>query len=420
MIKKIREQINTHRVVFENLSYITLLQLILVLAPLVTFPYLVNTIGKELYGWVITSEVLAGYGTIVVNFGTDRICSKYVSIHRDNVNKLSEIVSSVLVARTFLFMASFAIYIVIVMMIPSYSEHLLLFVFAFGINFNEWLFPQFFFQGIEKMKYTSLLNIGIKVVFITLIFLVIKKPSDYVFVPLLYAIGFLLGGLSSLYIIFYKMKIRFMKPSKRQMLFYLKESGWLFSTDVICTIKDKFNYFFLGAASMGNVVIYDLGSKITVLLTKPGTILATVFFPRFAKNRDPKQFVKVLMVLASFVLLLVIVVNIFMSQIAWLMLHEEIDLLPLRIFSLAPLFLTISSFVMSNLIIAFGYNKYALYSILVTVAGYLIILFTIYITHNLGSLYAFVLLAVTSYFIEMVYRLYVANRVIKKESLIKQ
>ncbi len=413
---KIKSQIKHHKVIFENLSYITLLQLFLVLAPLVTFPYLVGTIGEELYGWVITSLILAEYGTIVINFGTNQTCSKYVSIHRNNIEKLSEILSSVLIARTFLFALSFIAYVGIVYLIPSYREHFWLFVFAFGINFNEWLFPQFFFQGIEKMKYTSMLNIGIKIVFIALIFLVIRKPSDYQLVPLLYAIGYFLGGVSSLYIIFGKMGIRFRKPNMKEIMFYMKESGWLFSTDVICTIKDKFNYFFLGAASMGNVVVYDLGSRITILLSKPGTILSTVFFPRFAKNRDPKQFLKVLGVLSGLVLLMVIIVNIFMPQIAYYMLHNEVDLIPLRIFSLAPLFLTISSFVMSNLIIAFGYNKYALYSILVTVAGYLVILATIYMTNNLGSIYAFVMLAVASYFVEMVYRLYVARKVIKIET----
>ena len=95
----IKTYLSKHKSIIENFSYITLLQIFIIISPLITYPYLIEVIGQELYGWVITANVLSSYVTILVNFGTDGVCAKYISVNRDNVSKLSNIVSSVLAGR---------------------------------------------------------------------------------------------------------------------------------------------------------------------------------------------------------------------------------------------------------------------------------------------------------------------------------
>jgi PST family polysaccharide transporter len=54
----------------------------------------------------------------------------------------------------------------------------------FGIVVGQTLFPMWFFQGMEKMKYTTALNI-ISQFFIALVFIVVRKASDYMYVPVI-------------------------------------------------------------------------------------------------------------------------------------------------------------------------------------------------------------------------------------------
>lgn len=371
----------------------------------------------DFYGLIITAQMLAGYASKIIDFGSNSVCAKHVSINRNDKDKLSEVVCSVLSVRSILWVICFCLYFCVVMLVPTYREYKVLFILSYGLTFNDILFPQYFFQGIEKMKYITIINISVKLLFIVLIFLVVKDKSDYLYVPVFYTIGYLLAGLVALWTIFKKMAIKFKVPNRGAMMVYVKDSSAIFATDLICTIKDRFNYFFIGGfAGMANVVVYDLGVKINSLLVKPMQIISTVLFPRFAKSRDTKMFKKILMVIALLEVVIVLLVNVFLPWIVDFFIDKPIDLMPLRLFTLAPIMLSVSSFVASNLFVAFGYNKYVLYSILITTATYIVSLLTVHVTHTLDSVYSFVIVALASYFSELLYRIIKANIILKKET----
>lgn len=413
----VKQRIKQHRTLVENFSYITMLEVFLLIAPLITYPYLVRLLGMDLYGLIITAQALAGYATIIIDFGSNSVCAKHVSQYRDNKAKLSEIVCSVLILRSLLWIACLAVYVAVVMLVPVYRSHLWLFLLSYGLTFNDVLFPQYFFQGIEKMKYTAIINLIVKLVFIVLVFVVVRNADDYLFVPLLYTIGYVLAGILSLRTIFKKMEIPFTKPSWPSMMVFVKDSAPIFLTNLICTIKDKLNYFLIGGFSgMGNVVVYDLGIKINSILVKPVNIISTVLFPYFALKRDTKKLKKIIFLTGCLAVLVVVAVNIFLTYIVDFFVHQEIDLMPLRLFTLAPIFLSISSLISSNLFVAFGYNRYVLYSILVTTTAYFVALAYFFFTHQMNSVYSFVMIALASYFVEFVYRMIVSNKIIKIEN----
>lgn len=406
-----------HAVVLQNFSYLTILQFFVYLAPLITYPYLVKVLGMELYGLVLTAQVLVSYASIIIDFGSMRVCAKHVSINRDNPTILSEVVSSVLCVKFVLWLLCLGLYVCVVLIIPAYRQYFWLFLFTYGFTTNDLLFPQYFFQGIEKMKYSTIVNIVVKSVFIALVFIFVKKPEDFLRVPLLYTTGYFLGGLYAMYIVFGRMKIKFYIPKFKAAMFYVKDCGSMFATDLICTIKDKLNVLLLGRFSgMANVVVYDLGMKIYSIVTVPTGIVSTVMFPRSAKAKNIKTFNIILFGIVFFNIFMILVVNLCLPWIVQFFIHQEIDYLPLRLFTIAPLFASTGQYIISNMCIAYGYNKFALYSILFTTLGYILTLTIFYFTHFLSSIYAFVLLAVISYFVEFVYRVYAYKKVKSLES----
>lgn len=416
-MQKINKIITNNNTLISNFTWLSFLQIFLLIAPLITYPYLVKILGIELYGLIITAHVLASYASLVIDFGSNKVCAKHVSVCRENINKLSEIISSVLVVRLILFVICFFVYASFVLLLPRYRSETLLFILTYGVTLNEVLFPQYFFQGMEKMKYSTIVNIIIKIVFIILVFIVVRDKSDYLWVPILYTLGYTLGGVYALYIIFKRFNVHFIIPPQSNIMIYVKESIPLLATDLVCTIKDKLNYLLLGAfCSMGHVVIYDLGMKIYTLTGQPTGIISMVLFPRSAKTKSIRVFHMVLFAIIIINLLLIAIVNLFLPYIVNYFIKENIDLLPIRLFTLAPLFSTTGSYIMSNMCIAFGYNRYALYSILFTTVGYLVLLSVFFFTHSLNNIYSFVLLAVLSYFIEFLYRIYAYNRVLRIET----
>ena len=80
-LKNIVKRSKSHKVLIENFSYLAFLQVFLLLYPLITYPYLVDVLGKEIYGIVLTAQMLASYASLFIDFGSNFVCAKHVSIN---------------------------------------------------------------------------------------------------------------------------------------------------------------------------------------------------------------------------------------------------------------------------------------------------------------------------------------------------
>lgn len=269
------------------------------------------------------------------------------------------------------------------------------------------------------MKMISIVNVFAKLVMVLLIFLIIKSKQDAYLVPIVYSFGFLIGGIVSLYDIIIHMKIKLIKPTFEKSWFYVKDSLSVFSTDLVCTIKDKLSYLLIGTyVGMSDVVIYDLGLKLHGIAAKPYMMICTVMFPRLAKTRNVNQLKRVAIISLSFTIILVVIANVFLSDIVLFFLHEHCDLIPLRLFLMGPLILSVSYVISNNMFVAFGYNKYMFKSILVTTIVYIFCLVVLFLTHHMNTIMAFICIALISYAAELIYRLIKALQIIKIEKKI--
>ena len=84
MIKKRKD-------IVENYLFLSLSTIFILLYPLITYPYLIKVLGQELYGVILTSQMLAAYASILVNFGTNHAVTRHVSFNRNDQKILSSI-----------------------------------------------------------------------------------------------------------------------------------------------------------------------------------------------------------------------------------------------------------------------------------------------------------------------------------------
>lgn len=413
--------IKNNKRIFSNFSYLAILEIFGLVAPLITYPYLVKVLGQELYGWVITAQITASYATILIDFGFRRVSAKYVAAAKDNHPELSRVVSTVVILRVILWLITLIFYAGIVYLIPSYRHQWLLFILSYGLTISAALLPDFYFQGIEQMKYITLINVFTRLVFISATFIVITSPPKYVYVPLLWSVGYLLGGLYSLYVVFGKHKLKLIRPTLSDYRYHLKETTPIFLSDVMLNVKDKFNYNLMGSMlGMSNVVIYDIGTKINNLLAKPTWTLSAAIFPSMSRNPSVKKTKQILLFLFIASIFMVAIAYTFLPQIVKFFIHEDIDMLPLRIYLLVPVFTGLSFYIPSGVFVVFSRNKYVLYSTLFSTVSYLLLLFIMWISGYLNSVMNFILLTVTSYFVEALFRLFLSARIFNDHNSIVQ
>ena len=147
----ILKSILQNKKLISNFSYLTILEVFILIAPLITYPYLVKVLGRDLYGWVITAQVTASYCSVLVDFGFKRISARHIAKNVDNPLKIGEVISTILILRSILWIIGFLVYLIVIWIITSYREHLTLFLFSFITTLSSVVFLDFYFRGIENM-----------------------------------------------------------------------------------------------------------------------------------------------------------------------------------------------------------------------------------------------------------------------------
>ena len=297
MIRRVKRIINENKILLENFSFLSVLQVSNLLIFLLIIPYLFRVLGKENYGLVVFAQTIAIYFSIIVNFGFNVTATRDISIFRDDHKRIDKTISEVLTLKCLFFLLSITILSILVFSIPLLSKHPRIFYYSMVFCLSEALFPVWYFQGIERMKYITFINIGAKVLSAITIFIIIKKTDDYIYVPLLLGIGTLSGVIVGLFIVFKSHKHRFRLPTLGSLKICIKDNIPLFISNVSSQIYVNANKLIVGSSlGMQDVAIYDIADKIVNVMKVPIGVIGQTLFPRVSRNKDVR-FVKTAMAL---------------------------------------------------------------------------------------------------------------------------
>ena len=286
MLKNIVQNLRTEdgRRLFENFLSLSFLQGANYILPLITLPYLVRVLGPEKYGLIAFAQSFIQYFNILTDYGFNLSATREISIHRDNKEKVSEIFSSVMIIKFGLMIISLLILSFLVFTIPKFRNDWLVYFFTFGIIFGNVLFPIWFFQGMERMKYITILNIVAKGIFTICIFIFIRKMEDYLYVPLINSIGFLVAGGLSLRIVSKDFGIKFILPSFKAIKHQLKEGWHIFISTVAISLYTTSNTFILGLFTNNTIVgYYAAAEKIVKAIQGLLSPISQTVYPHISK-----------------------------------------------------------------------------------------------------------------------------------------
>ncbi len=360
MIKRVKYIINENKILLENFSFLSVLQVSNLLIFLVITPFLFRVLGKENYGLVVFAQTVAIYFSIIVNFGFNVTATRDISIYRANPDKINKTISEVLTLKCLFLILSTVVLSILVFLIPLLSDHPQIFFYSMLFCLSEALFPVWYFQGIERMKYITFINIGTKIVSAISIFIFINSSEDYILVPLILGFGTISGVIVGLFIVFRTHKHIYELPSIVSLKRSIKDNIPLFISNVSSQIYVNANKLIVGSSlGMQDVAIYDIADKIVNVMKVPIGVVGQTLFPRISRTRDVR-FVKNAMVLVSvFFILAITAIFLFSKEIVLLFtgLHNTEAASLLRLLAVSILPVCLGLFFAELLLVPFGKLK---------------------------------------------------------------
>lgn len=264
-----------HKKIINNFLSLASLQMVNNVLPLLTIPYLVRVLGPEGYGAIVFAQSFIQYFVILTDYGFNLSATRRISTYRNDHKKIVEIFSAVMSIKILLGLASFAVILILVSCVNKLNEDVVLYLLTFGTVIGSILFTSWFFQGIEDMKYITLLNVISKTLSAIMIFLFVKLKSDYILVPLISLFGNVIVGIIGLFLIKRKYRVRYKRVSKQNIVEEFREGWHIFVSQLAISSYTITNTFILGVFTNNTTVgYYSAADKIV-------KIIVTAFYPLF-------------------------------------------------------------------------------------------------------------------------------------------
>ena len=299
-----------------NFISLTLLQALNYILPLITLPYLVKTLGIDNFGLLSFATATVAYFGILTDYGFNLTATKDISINRDNKSKVVEIFSSVMSIKFLLLLFSFFLLNIVVFSFERFSQDWVIYLLSFGSVVGQFLFPIWFFQGMEKMRYMTYLNLVSKLIFTIAIFVFIEEREDIYLVPLFFSLGGIVAGMLSLYIIYKEFNIEFKLQKLSTLKNYLVQGWHVFLSRFYVSMYTTTNLLLLGLFTNTTVVgYYSIAEKIVLAISGLYEPLNQTLYPYLARKykENFKEFT-ILLKNISFIFIVTTVILFILAQ----------------------------------------------------------------------------------------------------------
>ena len=396
------------KTILNNFFSLTLLKVLTYILPLITFPYLIRVLGVEKFGLIMFAQATMYYFEIVVDFGFNLSATREVALNAEKKNKLNEIISAVFSIKFVLLIISFLILFIVLSIFDRFTDDYLIYYYSFLKVIAFAFLPVWFFQGIEKMKYVTWINIVSQTIYTILIFVFIQVESDYLLVPLINGFGFFIGSLLALYYVFKHFRHVFVFNSFVVIKQHFIDSSMFFLSRVSVSLYTSSNTFVLGlVANNLTVGYYAVAEKLYIVIRQLYQPVVQVMYPYISKSKNVNFFKKLYPGVVSLNFIGVYILWVFAPELIYLI-SKEYFLESIKVFRIL---LIVACIVVPSILIgypflaALGFKNEANYSTIIGSLFHVTILGVLYFI-NLINMYNIVYLLIATESIVLLYRYY--------------
>lgn len=262
----------------KNFAYQMIYEILILILPFVTSPYIARVIGAGGLGIYSYSYSVAYYFVLFSMLGLKNYGNRAIARSRDNQDELNIVFSNMLALHVSVSLICTLIYVVYALMLKDDQVYALIqtaYVLS-GLFDISW-----FFFGIEKFKLTVTRNVIIKILNVSCVFIFVKDASDLWKYCVIMAAGQLISQIS-LWMPLRKY-VKLVKPSWSLMKTHIKPMLILFIPAIAVSLYKYMDKIMLGSlADKEQLGFYENAEKVANI---PMTIISsfgTVMLPKMS------------------------------------------------------------------------------------------------------------------------------------------
>ncbi len=288
----------------KNFIYNIIYQILVLILPLVTVPYVSRILGADGVGIYSYTYSIAYYFMIIAMLGLNNYGNRTIAKVRDDKEKLSKEFCSIYALQLIISIIMIICYLLYVVIFNNQYKLIafiqIMYVISSMFDIN------WFFFGIEKFKLTITRNTIIKILSLIFIFIFVKTPDDVWKYTAILAGSTLFSNI--ILFSFLHKYVRFVKVGRRDIFKHFKPNLVMFLPVIAVSIYKIMDKIMLGILStVTEVGYYENAEKITQVPIAIITALGTVMLPRVSNmlsNNKEEEVKKIIGKTMPFILFL--------------------------------------------------------------------------------------------------------------------
>ena len=261
------------------------------LLPLVTLPYLLRVLGVEQFGVFAFCQALLAYCVVLVDYGFNLSATQRVAQNQGQFETINLIFWSVQVVKLLLTLAVLSLLGFLMWIVPPFQAVWPVILSSTPVILGSLLFPQWLFQGLERMGFVATSVMFARALTIPLIFLCVNNSNDTWLAALIQSSGTVFSGLLACGLIWRQRLIGWVLPKWEDVHQALIDGWHIFMSTAAISLYTTINPVLLGMLTNNTVVgLFSATDKIRIACQSVISPLSTAVYPRvgalMATNRQ--------------------------------------------------------------------------------------------------------------------------------------
>lgn len=379
--------------VVKNAAWMAVFQAANYVIPILLIPYISRILGVDSFGKVTYMQTIAQYATFFINFGFEYTSTRAIAVNRDNPEKLRSIFWGTIYAKMLLTVVSLLVFIPYSYNNSQSTAEFVMYAAAWMINIGWWLYPSWYFQGVEKINIMSVANFLIKAAGAVLVVICVREEKDSVNYLASFSFSYIAGGLITIIYCVRKEGMGRVSVTADTVKTLLGDSLPVFLASVFSSITQAYAITYLGS---GHATEHDLGiysgafKLVFAAVAMCNLPISMAIFPKvsreYEKDREGgiRYFYKTLKIVVLIASCFSVGMYVFSPLAVTLLLGDKFEESTelLRYYSICPLLCTTSLYLTVQGLYAVQRQKYA--TIVEAIALVVCIVSTIFLNEQFG------------------------------------